>query len=349
VVVLPGLASPLVWGWGPVRLLWPEGLELVLPTAGRRAVLLHELAHLRRGDHWVGWLLLVGSCVWWWHPLFRLVRRELGRQAERACDAWVVTTLPAARRAYAEALLAVCERCSVTPALALGAMGGKHDLERRLVMILRESSACRLTVRALLGVGLLGLLALPALTLGQDAPKKARSDALDVFEPGAKPDTAPADRDRRVRELEDRVKALLKELQDLKAAKASPAAKAPVEIRRADPKAKPKPEPALRNYYRTLGANRPATVYGNLLGKADFTEVALTRATYSLPEGKAEAVGKFLRDHVKARVLETSVKGEVLTVTTTPEMQRGVAQIVRMVRGQAGTDGGANFFAPARR
>jgi beta-lactamase regulating signal transducer with metallopeptidase domain len=122
IAVLPGLGSPLVWGCGRVRLLWPEGLEDSLSAEALRAVLVHELAHLRRRDHWVGWLLLAGACAWWWHPLYWWVRRRLGREAELACDAWVVAALPEARRQYAEALLTVCQRRSAAAlTLALGA------------------------------------------------------------------------------------------------------------------------------------------------------------------------------------------------------------------------------------
>ncbi|HVS38069.1 MAG TPA: M56 family metallopeptidase, partial [Gemmataceae bacterium] len=45
-VVLAGVASPMVWGFGAPRLIWPLGLEDRLPAEGQRVVLLHELAHL---------------------------------------------------------------------------------------------------------------------------------------------------------------------------------------------------------------------------------------------------------------------------------------------------------------
>src|SRR5204862_6995270 len=44
--VVAGLASPMVWGWGSPQLLWPRGLDARLPSEGRQAVLIHELAHL---------------------------------------------------------------------------------------------------------------------------------------------------------------------------------------------------------------------------------------------------------------------------------------------------------------
>src|SRR5262249_14789874 len=50
--VLPGLTSPVIWClWRPI-LLWPAGLECRLKGDGKRAVIAHELAHLRRRDHW---------------------------------------------------------------------------------------------------------------------------------------------------------------------------------------------------------------------------------------------------------------------------------------------------------
>src|SRR5438552_991963 len=78
VLVVAGLASPVVWGLGRPRLLWPAALLGRLSPDGERAAIVHELAHLRRRDHWVGWLQLAASCVWWWSPLFWHVRRQVG-------------------------------------------------------------------------------------------------------------------------------------------------------------------------------------------------------------------------------------------------------------------------------
>src|ERR1700722_5348855 len=94
VAMVRGLSSPLVGGLPQPVLLWPAGLEDQLPPEGVRAVLAHELAHLRRRDHWVRWLELFAGCVMWWNPLFILVRRKIRQYAEQACDAWVVNLLP---------------------------------------------------------------------------------------------------------------------------------------------------------------------------------------------------------------------------------------------------------------
>ena len=52
--------------------------------------------------------------------------------------------------------------------------------------------------------------------------------------------------------------------------------------------------------------------------------IVLTRTTYKLPKEKAVALEAYLKAQVKAKVLETKVEGEGLTVTTTPETQKTV-------------------------
>src|SRR5262249_19113383 len=115
-LVVPGIGSPFIWHMGRAKLLWPASLTERQPLDRRRSVIVHELAHLRRRDHWVGWLQMVAECVWWWNPLFWYVRRQLRWNAELACDAWVVSTLPEGRRAYAEALIEVTQLVSQTAA-----------------------------------------------------------------------------------------------------------------------------------------------------------------------------------------------------------------------------------------
>ena len=46
IVVVPDLASPMVWSFGRPRLLWPAVLLGQLPPDGEQAAIAHELAHL---------------------------------------------------------------------------------------------------------------------------------------------------------------------------------------------------------------------------------------------------------------------------------------------------------------
>jgi beta-lactamase regulating signal transducer with metallopeptidase domain len=172
--LVPGIASPMLWCLGRPQLLIPTSLVDELPPERWRCVLAHELAHLRRGDPWVSRLELVAGLIWWWNPLYWLIRSRLDVEAELACDAWVVWAMPKGRRDYAEALLDVCQSLfpAKAPAPALGALGAGRFFERRLTMILRDRVSRHVSPRGLLAAGLLGLVALPSWTRAQsEAPK----------------------------------------------------------------------------------------------------------------------------------------------------------------------------------
>ena len=71
------------------------------------ALLAHELAHVRRGDHWVRRLEFIVLGLFWWYPLAWWARTRLQAAEEECCDAWVVEALPA--RAYASAIVATVD------------------------------------------------------------------------------------------------------------------------------------------------------------------------------------------------------------------------------------------------
>jgi beta-lactamase regulating signal transducer with metallopeptidase domain len=249
-LIVAAISSPFVWSLCRPKLLWPASLLERLPNHSQRSVIAHELAHLRRRDHWVGWLQLVAECVWWWNPLFWCVRRQLRLNAELACDAWVVALLPEDRRAYAEALLEVTQLISrkAAPIPALGmSSAAHHDLERRLTMIMRDCTPCRLPRIGLLAIAALALVSLPGWSQVERAPEASPTkeepakhvilnvatdidvqDALHVLNDVegtvgerrfwiATADTpAPTDRDNRLRKLEERLEELLKEVQALR-------------------------------------------------------------------------------------------------------------------------------------
>ena len=190
--VVPGIGSPFVWGLHRAQLLWPTAFLGRLADTCWRSVIAHELAHLRRRDHWVAWLQLLAECVWWWNPLFWYVRRQLRLNAELACDAWVVSALPEERRAYAEALIAVTEHVSQTASLApaLGiSSGARQAFERRLTMIMGERVPCKVPIVGLVVMGLLGLAAIPgwaqvqaqALKASEPAKKESSASKIEVL------------------------------------------------------------------------------------------------------------------------------------------------------------------------
>ena len=171
--VVPGAAPPAVWCFGRPVVLWPADLAADASDVCVDGLLLHELAHVKRRDHLVGWLELGAGIVWWWNPLFWYVRSALREQAELACDAWVIATLPHGRRAYAESLLALsgaAPRGHVSMAVVGVRAGTRRVLERRLSMIMQGRVPLRLTRVGLASLALVAALSLPGWAASQYPP-----------------------------------------------------------------------------------------------------------------------------------------------------------------------------------
>ena len=106
--ITDGKISPLVWCLTPAEtpvVVIPRSLLSRLTFDQQTALLAHELAHLRRGDHWARWFELAVTAIFWWQPIVWWARRELHRAGDQCCDAWVLWAFPQRARGYAEALL----------------------------------------------------------------------------------------------------------------------------------------------------------------------------------------------------------------------------------------------------
>lgn len=82
---------------------------LVARAEALAPILAHELLHVRRGDLWIGWLLVASRIVWWFHPLVAWASRWTAREAERCCDEEVIGALGCAPSEYARSLVEVLE------------------------------------------------------------------------------------------------------------------------------------------------------------------------------------------------------------------------------------------------
>jgi beta-lactamase regulating signal transducer with metallopeptidase domain len=179
VLVVRDVFSPMLWGIGEnTRLLFPVELLARLEPGARETLIAHELAHFRRGDHWVRAFELFVSGVFWWHPVVWWARREIEIAEEECCDAWVIKQFPTTPRWYAEALLATIDflagERTVLPPVATG-MGHVPFLKRRLTAIMRGEAHKTMSGRELLGLLLAAVVLLPWQP--GLAPAAARSSA----------------------------------------------------------------------------------------------------------------------------------------------------------------------------
>jgi len=176
VCVLARASGPFLWSLRRPVLVLPASQGLPAPT-----VVAHELAHLRRRDHWTAWFELGVQALHFWNPLFWLARRQLHRAAELACDQWVVERFPRERRAFARALVDTAERSAegaFIPRAAQAIGSDPRDFEERLVNILHAPERAR-SWRGLPAAALAcALLTLPGIALPSLAQFRAGLPAL---------------------------------------------------------------------------------------------------------------------------------------------------------------------------
>jgi len=174
-LLVAGRVPPMLWGrlTGAVLLLPDELLERLSPPQ-IEALIAHELAHLKRRDHWVRWLELAVTVTWWFNPVTWWARRRLRQAEERCCDAVVARTLPDHARAYADTLVETLRFLAgtriVQPVGAV-AMADLSEVQRRLEMILSRSPSRRprLVSRIVLGCVVAGALLLTPVLASVDS------------------------------------------------------------------------------------------------------------------------------------------------------------------------------------
>lgn len=185
-------AMPMTWGvFRPVVLL-PRDAE-GWPEAKLSAVLVHELAHLRRRDVPVQLLSRVACAFFWYNPLAWTAFRALREESERACDDVVLET-GIRPTAYADHLLdfARSARSARGLAFASSALTDGSPLRSRIHALLAERRDRR---RVSLGVLVAALAAGTTLSVALAAATPTPAARVeDTTRPRAGEGPAPASR-----------------------------------------------------------------------------------------------------------------------------------------------------------
>jgi beta-lactamase regulating signal transducer with metallopeptidase domain len=182
-------AVPVCWG-----LL---GGTIVVPSAAmtwsrrlRRAVVLHECAHLRRRDPLAMLAEQVVCAALWFHPAVWVIVARLRRERELACDEAVVSA-GVAPDLYARLLLTLARRCRPTREPA-HAIVRASEMQDRIAALLAEPSfggGHRQRVVLLAASGLFALLVITRVVI---APPPAVAASSAGYHPTTLPGESPA-------------------------------------------------------------------------------------------------------------------------------------------------------------
>lgn len=124
-------AVPSVIGFLKPMILLPVTALNNLTTAQAEAVILHELAHIKRHDYLVNFLQCFVEMILFFNPFAKLLGDAARKERENCCDDWVLN-YQYNRHEYASALLILEQNRFASVHLALAATNGKKNLLGRI-------------------------------------------------------------------------------------------------------------------------------------------------------------------------------------------------------------------------
>ena len=132
------IKTPCLFGYLRPRLLLPAGALDELSPGQLRYVFLHELAHLKRHDIFIGWLMAAVQVLHWFNPAIWFAMGQISADRELACDELALSTLKEKESTeYGATILTFLERFAQQqklPAMA-GIAENQSLLRRRMTMI----------------------------------------------------------------------------------------------------------------------------------------------------------------------------------------------------------------------
>jgi bla regulator protein BlaR1 len=151
---LPKLSTPALFGFFRPAILIPSNVLATASPQTLRLIVLHELAHWRRFDVPINWLIIFAQALHWFNPLVWFAMRRLRAEQELLCDRDVMRQLePTERQSYGETLLALASPASLPISTAIPLSSSFKQMKERIAMITQFKPTAQ---RAL-------LIALPAL------------------------------------------------------------------------------------------------------------------------------------------------------------------------------------------
>ena len=162
------VSSPISFGWLSPYIVIPRKLNL----EQFELVAAHELAHVQRLDWLTNLFSHLVGVIFFFHPIYHFLNRELVRVRERICDDWVIR-LTGARKNYAQCLLDLVRHEDRVVPLALS-LNQPSQLESRIDSILKSNRRLdvQLKPRLQLMAATLLLTCLPLLAMAQLVPLK---------------------------------------------------------------------------------------------------------------------------------------------------------------------------------
>jgi bla regulator protein BlaR1 len=134
--------EPGIFGIFRPVLLWPATISEHLQDSHLRAILAHEVSHVRRRDNLAAAMHMAVEALFWFHPIVWWLGARLVEERELACDEEVLQ-LGNSPSIYAESILKTCKFCVGAPLACVSGVTGA-ELKKRIVRIMTPNLAEKL-------------------------------------------------------------------------------------------------------------------------------------------------------------------------------------------------------------
>ena len=177
--ISPNATSPSVCGLIQPVILIPDNLTNQLNTGQMDAILMHELAHIKRGDLWVNLVQALLQIIYFYNPLLWVANAVIRRIREQAVDEMVLVAMDEQAEDYPQTLLNVSKLVWSKPMLSLrliGVVESKSALSARIKHILSRPFPKSAKI-GLVGLALIFITAAVLLPMA-----KAQSNKIGLFD-----------------------------------------------------------------------------------------------------------------------------------------------------------------------
>ena len=173
------MVSPAVCGLFRPSILLPDYLINKLNQQQLRAVLLHELSHIKRCDLPINLLQTVLQIIYFYNPFVWFANNIIRKVREQAVDEAVLVALGNKATEYSSTLIDIAEMAFFRPALGLrliGVVESKKALLQRIKHIINRPipKTAKLSFTGVLSLIIIAMLVLPMAKAEEKAEEKAK-------------------------------------------------------------------------------------------------------------------------------------------------------------------------------
>jgi beta-lactamase regulating signal transducer with metallopeptidase domain len=151
------IQSPMVFGHFKPILLFPVALLSKLTPEQVEAVIIHELAHVKRNDYILNIFQIFIELIFYFHPVTWWLTSIIKREREHICDDEAAGKELNQKLSYAKALLIIQENDAISSISSLAFAKKPSEMYLRIKRILEPSKNVNFMEKTTLGILVLGL------------------------------------------------------------------------------------------------------------------------------------------------------------------------------------------------